>query len=152
MLLWGLGYFDGKYQIYWRCGQMATIIRKSIKVQISAQSDNVNTGFLRKYSFFFFSFLYLFWTDPASGLFAQIAQEVTSFMQTEPRDQPVLLSSRQRPLLWCLHGGLGTSGSLSLTWSLSHSRICSVGLGLSLGLGLWPVELEILGDAGTSLG
>ena len=39
---------------------MATIIRKSIKVQISAQSDNVNTGFLRKYSFFSFFLFFIY--------------------------------------------------------------------------------------------
>ena len=37
--------------------------------------------------------------------------------------------------------GLGTFGSLS----------CSLGLGLRLGLGLWPAEPETLGDRGISM-
>ena len=61
-------------------------------------------------------------------------------------------TGRWKPLHWCLCGGLGTFGSLSLSCSRSWSRSCScrLGLGLSLGLGLWPAEPETLGNAGTS--
>lgn len=52
--------------------------------------------------------------------------------------------SRQWPLLWSLHGGLGISESLSQSLSLSCSQ--SLGLDFSIGLGLWLAELETLGD------
>ena len=88
---------------------------------------------------------------PASDLFVQIAQEDTSPQQTVIRGSHQSFHphiDRQRHLRWCLHGGLGTFGSLSLTWSQSCSP--SLGLGLSLGPGLWPAEPETLGNSGTN--
>ena len=73
---------------------------------------------------------------------------------SSPGVTPVLLSSHWqiRPLLWSLWAGLGTFGSLNLSWSWSCSCTsgCGLALGLSLGLGLWPAEPETLGNAGTS--
>lgn len=53
-------------------------------------------------------------------------------------------------------GGLGTFGSWGLSWrrGLSWRWSCSCrqgwGLGLRLGLGLWPAEPETPGDTGSS--
>ena len=93
--------------------------------------------------FYFIIFIYFF---PVSDLFVQKHRRTPAPRRQQPRGSHRSFcahTGRGRSLLRSFGGGLGTLGS----WSRSCRRL---GLGWSLGLGLWPAEPETLGDASTS--